>query len=131
MTQIEDYHFEDQEVVLDHSEFRDCTFESCDIVFYGHGPTSLEGCEFIDTSFSFQGAAGITLDFLQDLFAAPPRFQVMVIGFLDQIVGNGDSVARLPREDGEDLMVLVLGEATQELHDALESSGGKVTARYE
>jgi len=57
-------------VMLDGGSFERCRFQHAVLVYAGGIPPRLAGCSFADTTFEFQGAAGLTLAFLQAM-AAP------------------------------------------------------------
>ena len=65
---IHNVQFKDQAIVLDFHEYKNCTFEKCNMVFYGHGTVSLIGCEFADCRWTFSGPASATLNFMANLY---------------------------------------------------------------
>lgn len=56
-------------VQLDGTDFRNCTFDNCRLVFRGERPTGLVGCTFINVTWAFDGSAATTLAFLSALHA--------------------------------------------------------------
>lgn len=52
-------------ILIDNTEFEDCTFKKCVLKYSGSGPVSFNGCEFIDTKWGFEGAAQNTIEFLR------------------------------------------------------------------
>ena len=63
-------HFKDREVELDGNEFVDCTFERCQLMYYGGATPRFDGCSFDHAVFMFERAAGNTLHVLRDLYHA-------------------------------------------------------------
>jgi hypothetical protein len=55
--------FEGEVVSTDAKHFRDCGFRNCTLL-YGGAPVTFESCRFHDCRFSFSGAAGRTVQFL-------------------------------------------------------------------
>lgn len=64
---VRNYHFQDQDVVLDFGEFYDCTFEGCNLILHGYAPPSLVGCTFNNCRWSFEGPASTTVQFMTAL----------------------------------------------------------------
>ena len=62
--------FSNETVVLDGNEYRNCTFTNCEIVFNATAPSSLNGINFIDCRWTFNGPAGQTIDFMTALYQA-------------------------------------------------------------
>ena len=62
---------------LDGHTFKNTQFKNCKLVYAGGLPPSFEGCEFIDSQFVFDGAAGNTLMFLQAM--ASPKSGVQQV----------------------------------------------------
>jgi len=127
MNIIRDRHFEDQEVILDHIQFRDCTFVGCTLIFHGHGHSDFEECKLEDCSFSFQEQASRTLDFLRSL--AGTGFSIVVFQVARQLLGGPD--LRLVDIGDERRLVLDSGpvpaDMEEETLDALlEISGDEV-----
>lgn len=60
--------FEGQDIVLDFHEYKECTFNNCNMVFYGYGRVGLVGCEFTGCRWSFSGPASMTLNFMANLY---------------------------------------------------------------
>lgn len=65
---IHKYDFEDQDIVLDFHEYKDCSFKQCNMVFYGHGQVGLINCKFTGCHWSFSGPASATLNFMAALY---------------------------------------------------------------
>lgn len=61
---IHKYPFEDQDIVLDFHEFKECKFKNCNMIFHGYGPVGLVGCEFLNCRWTFSGPASATLNFM-------------------------------------------------------------------
>lgn len=68
MARYEKSTFQGDKVLLDDNEFIDCTFENCELVFAGTGDVSLSGNVFRNVKWSFDGAAGRTLQFLKAMY---------------------------------------------------------------
>ena len=60
--------FKDQDIVLDFHEYKNCKFERCNMVFYGHGKVGLINCEFFECRWTFSGPASATLNFMAHLY---------------------------------------------------------------
>lgn len=69
VTKIEGYEFIDDDVVLDFSFFSQCSFERCNIIFYGHGPTQAESCTFVDCKYSLAGPSLATLHYMAQIYS--------------------------------------------------------------
>lgn len=54
-------------VPLDNSEFHQCSFTDCAMVYSGGKPPTLDRCSFQDSKFHFEGAAANTVLFLQEM----------------------------------------------------------------
>ena len=57
-------------ILLDGASFEECRFVKAVLVYTGGAPPRIANCQFTDTTFEFQHAAGRTLTFLQAM-AAP------------------------------------------------------------
>jgi len=77
--------FSNETVVLDGNEYRNCTFTNCEIVFNATAPSSLNGINFIDCRWTFNGPAGMTIDFMTALYQA---------GMTELIDGTFDNIRR-------------------------------------
>jgi hypothetical protein len=66
-------HFERERVLLRGERYQGCTFIGCELVYEGQ-PVELLDNIFADCHWSFEGAAGSTLDFLIALSATSPRY---------------------------------------------------------
>ncbi len=60
--------YSETRVLLDNQEFRDCTFDNCELEFSGTGPVVMDGCHFENPKFVFTGAAQNTLQFMRNLY---------------------------------------------------------------
>ncbi len=60
--------FTNETVVLDGSDYRDCTFTDCVIVFHGTAAVSMNGVTTNNCRWTFEGAAGLTVKFLTALY---------------------------------------------------------------
>jgi hypothetical protein len=70
MAQHEGETFANATVVLDGNDYRNCTFNNCQIVFNGTDSVSLFGINFNDCTWTFDGPAGRTIDFMTALYKA-------------------------------------------------------------
>ncbi|WP_349359167.1 hypothetical protein [Stappia sp.] len=59
--------FHGRTVIVDGGAFRDCSFESCRIVYCGGALPVLQGCRFADSRWTFSGEAANTLTMLTAL----------------------------------------------------------------
>jgi hypothetical protein len=60
--------FRNREVLLDGIEYRNCTFEGCRIVYFGHLTTVLASKKFTNCSWPFQGPASNVVNFMAALY---------------------------------------------------------------
>jgi len=65
VTVIENYTFEDEEVVIDHIDFVNCTFRECTLVYHGTGEANSEDSEVIDCEIEIRGPAENGLRYLR------------------------------------------------------------------
>ena len=54
-------------IELDGSRFEECVFDQCMLRYAARAPVQLVNCRFISCSWNFEGAAGLTIDFLRAL----------------------------------------------------------------
>ncbi len=66
------------EVELDGNEFDNITFSAALLIYRGGTPPSLNGCNFTDFKFQFQGAAANTVAFLKAMAAPNSGLQSVV-----------------------------------------------------
>jgi hypothetical protein len=69
--------FERERVVLGSEHYQGCTFIECELVYDGR-PVHLLDNDFEDCSWSFEGAAAATLDFLAVLCRKHPEMRAML-----------------------------------------------------
>ncbi len=62
--QVIDKHFLGQTVQLDGKEFTRCRFENSTLVFSAKSSVSMSDCSFVNVTWTFDGAAALTLAFL-------------------------------------------------------------------
>lgn len=67
-TRIEGYEFENEDVVIDFTVFKQCGFKNCNLIYYGHGPVNLENNVFDGCHWSFAGPAENTMQFLHAMY---------------------------------------------------------------
>jgi hypothetical protein len=60
--------FESETVVLDGSEFTECEFRHCNLVYKGHDAVKLEHCHIVGGTWQFEGAALRTVMLLKGLY---------------------------------------------------------------
>src|SRR5688500_17203637 len=78
---IVDRRFERERVVVSGGRFERCTFLACELVFDGR-PAHLVDNLFEDCSWSFEGAAGATLEFVTLLCREDPGLRATLIRML-------------------------------------------------
>ncbi len=69
-------------VNIDSQRFEDCVFDDCAIVFSASGPYQLSGCTFNNCSFTFEGPAAATVQFMTAVYKIAPQ---MIEGTFDKI----------------------------------------------
>ena len=62
--------FANETVVLDGNDYRNCTFTNCEIVFNGTASVSLHGINLDNCQWTFDGPAGLTINFMTALYQA-------------------------------------------------------------
>jgi hypothetical protein len=61
-------HFSEVDITLDENEFYNCSFERCNLDYFG-GITDIQGCSFNDMNrLNFEGAADKTLRFMKLIY---------------------------------------------------------------
>ena len=70
MAQHQGETFTNETVVLDGNDYLNCTFTNCEIVFRGTASVSLHGINFNDCRWTFDGPAGLTINFMTALYQA-------------------------------------------------------------
>ncbi|HAZ6604220.1 TPA: hypothetical protein J0610_002251 [Escherichia coli] len=68
MSKIVGKTYKNQKVILDGNTYENCGFFSCSIVYTGNGSISLINNTFTDCTWSFEGAAANTLQFLSVIY---------------------------------------------------------------
>ena len=63
--------FLEKDILLSGNEYRHCIMTRCRIIFDASGPTIMSDCTMTDCHWSFQGAAGSTLNYLSLLYSIP------------------------------------------------------------
>jgi hypothetical protein len=86
---ISSFLFEEVTVELGGQQYESCTFRRCEMVMNGR-PPHLVGCRFEDCRWSFDGPAGVSLEFFQMLVILDPGVRA---GFAKS-VGFEDKAAR-------------------------------------
>ena len=66
------------EVELDDNEFENCTFSGASLIYRGGAPPSLNGCNFTNVRFNFQGSAANTVAFLKAMSAPNSGLQSVI-----------------------------------------------------
>jgi hypothetical protein len=74
--------FANETVVLDGNEYFNCTFTNCELIFQGTDGVSLQGIAFNSCRWTFDGPAGLTINFMTALY------QAGVTDMLDQTFEN-------------------------------------------
>jgi hypothetical protein len=60
--------FTNQRVELDGNAYTNCTFDTCQMVFRATAPVTLQGVNFQNCTWTFDGAAGLTISFMTALY---------------------------------------------------------------
>ena len=68
MTTIINNVYKDTTVVLDNTDFQNCKFENCLLVFSGTGPVAMTGCVLNKPRWQFVGPAKTTIGFLRAVY---------------------------------------------------------------
>ena len=74
--------FTNETVVLDGNEYRNCTFNNCQIRFNATAPVTLNGIQFNSCQWTFEGPAGLTINFMTSLY------QAGLTDLIDQTIAN-------------------------------------------
>jgi hypothetical protein len=62
--------YTNERVVLDGNDYVNCTFTNCEVVFGGTASVTLNGVNFNDCRWTFEGPAGMTINFMTALYQA-------------------------------------------------------------
>ncbi len=89
-------HFVNSNVVLDGSEFIDCTFNKVSLIYRGGEPPTITGCEFAETQFIFEGCASKTIAFMTALYHG--GFQPIIEGTIQNIRKNFNTTRNIPND---------------------------------
>ena len=68
MAEFENETFTDQRVELDGNTYTNCTFDTCQMVFRAAAPVTLQGVNFQNCTWTFDDAAGLTIQFMTALY---------------------------------------------------------------
>ena len=98
--------FSNQEVILDFTHFKKCTFEDCTMEYRGTGPIQFAECDFDDCDWVLRGPAQRTAHFIQQQYATISR--AMVLNLFAQLT-QGDMMFRPIEIDGDAHLVADLG----------------------
>jgi len=78
--------FENESLFLDLGSFVRCTFTKCQLTYHGDGIVDFQDCIFEDCSWTFEGAAARTLEFLATLYRRTGQSgQELVEGIIESI----------------------------------------------
>ena len=66
MSKINRTRFENEDIETDGNEYLDCVFNHCRLVFRGGPIPVINGCEFIETGWFFDDAAGRTVSLIKE-----------------------------------------------------------------
>lgn len=83
---IKDEIYTDEPVDIDGKYFFKCKFTRCTLVYSGGDAPSFDKCSFDSPQFSFRGAAGNTLGFMQELYHS--IFRSHIEKTFENIIGN-------------------------------------------
>jgi hypothetical protein len=64
MQTIQNQTFTKQRIEIDDTQFTNCTFDECLLIYSGTGGTALNGCHLNNTGFAFEGSAAKTIELL-------------------------------------------------------------------
>jgi hypothetical protein len=92
MAQHQGAAFANETVVLDGNEYLNCTFTNCELIFQGTNGVLLQGIAFNDCRWTFEGPAGLTVNFMTALY------QAGVTDLIDQTFENIRRGAHRQRE---------------------------------
>ena len=84
--------FTNETVVLDGNEYLNCTFTNCELIFRGTDGVALHGIDFNGCRWTFEGPAGLTINFMTALY------QAGVTDLIDQTFENIRRGTHRPRE---------------------------------
>lgn len=87
MQTIENQTFTGKRIPLDGTQFVNCTFEKCVLVFRGEDGTAMQGCQIHETGFVFEGSAAKTIELMAAMHQG--GFQEMVEATIATIRGEG------------------------------------------
>jgi hypothetical protein len=90
-------HFERQRVMLCGDHYQDCTFVACELVYDGRAVHLLDN-SFENCSWSFEGVAAATLDFLAVLCREHPELRAVLareLGLLGEAAPETPAAVRL------------------------------------
>ena len=101
--------YSDQEIILDHHKYVECTFKNCTIVYHGDGPTAADECKFKDCQFDFRSSASSTFNTLRSFFHG--GLEEVAIDVLANIVtpDQDTSPLRVFEQEGQARLMLDLG----------------------
>ena len=77
--------FEGGEIVLDFNSFDRCTFNQTALTFHGYGPCEFANCSFNGCHWSFSGPAGLTVEFMTNLYTAGGGTRELISRTLENI----------------------------------------------
>lgn len=81
-----DRKFEDESLFIDLASFERCTFIRCELTYAGGGAADFQDCIFEDCSWTFEGSAVRTIDFLASVYRRTGKTgQDLVEGIFDSI----------------------------------------------
>lgn len=79
MIKVDGQTIQNQVVILDGYQYKECTFSRCQLIFSGTGGYGLEGCNISpDSGFGFNGPAQNTLNFLSGVYRSNPNGKALV-----------------------------------------------------
>lgn len=75
-------------IKLDGKTFKDVAFEKAQLVYEGGIAPNFINCTFNETGFTFDGAAGNTVNFLRAMLPANTNMRPVVLGLMPEFGGN-------------------------------------------
>ena len=75
-------------VELDDTDFTDCKFDDCELVYRGGRPPTMDSCSFTNTRFKFEGAAANTVAFLKAMASPKSGLQLIIRETFPELRGH-------------------------------------------
>jgi hypothetical protein len=103
--------FEKDNVEIDNKRFVNCTFNNCNLIYNGLGPTSFSKCTFHNSIWSLNKYASNTLGFMRAMYhKMGPEGRNMVEGTFDRIRAEDTDSNEMPTKRIETELPESIGE---------------------